>query len=194
MVDELRHGPNVEIQTMDPGSGWSGLYWRFLPVSDPAVDVAIIRDTDSRLSSRERSAVNDWLETAIPFHIMRDHPHHRLPMPGGMWGCRDTSILKIRELGDDWTANHARPEWGDDQRFLAEVVYPIARRAGIYVHDDLCFGRPFPDSRLGLEHVGQRFTSADTPYRDDLLSIERALRRPLFTRLLCWVSRLRQRW
>merc|ERR1719477_412850 len=55
-----------------------GMTWRFLPMTDPAVDILVSRDLDSRLTGRERSAVAEWLSTSLPFHVMRDHPLHQV--------------------------------------------------------------------------------------------------------------------
>ena len=52
------------------------------------VDVLLSRDLDSRLSPREVSAVEEWMNTSIevekdkPFHVMRDHPDHGAVMLG----------------------------------------------------------------------------------------------------------------
>ena len=50
--------------------------------------MAIFRDLDSRPSQREVNAVNEWLQSKHPFHVMRDHPGHDLPMLAGMWGIK----------------------------------------------------------------------------------------------------------
>jgi hypothetical protein len=114
------------------------------------------RDLDSPLSSRERSAVDAWIASNKSFHAMRDHPHHGVPMLGGMWGFRPSldrtmsnSILnKIRngELVKRYTG-------GGDQTFLAYQVWPEAK-SSIIVHDSfLChmgYGnkpQPFPTQR-----------------------------------------------
>ena len=30
--------------------------------------------------------MNVWLDSNLTFHVMRDHPHHRTEILGGMWG------------------------------------------------------------------------------------------------------------
>ena len=40
------------------------------------------RDLDSRISSREVAAVNEWLRTDEPLHVMRDHPGHKASIYG----------------------------------------------------------------------------------------------------------------
>jgi hypothetical protein len=94
-----------------------GMFWRLCVALDPSVDVFILRDVDSRINSRESSAVREWLvqppssapkpppssppeaagahtKGSIPsigklVHIMRDHPTHcSFTMLGGMWGAK----------------------------------------------------------------------------------------------------------
>ena len=65
-----------------------GMVWRFLPLLDPGVEVVVSRDLDSRLTPREQAAVEEWLETGLTFHVMRDNPHHGTEILGGMWGAR----------------------------------------------------------------------------------------------------------
>ena len=69
------------------------MMWRFTVADDPDVDVFIVRDADSRLTTRDATIVADWLrqspETAAVFHCIRDHPSHtRFPVSGGLWGAR----------------------------------------------------------------------------------------------------------
>lgn len=108
---------------------WAGLFWRFEPASDPAVDVFISRDLDSRLNPREAAAVQDWLSSDFEFHSMRDHYQHTVPILGGMWGCRRNAWFG-KQL-DAWTT---RSEKGSDQDFLAQKIWPEVRQRCL-VHD-----------------------------------------------------------
>lgn len=65
---------------------YPGMFWRFLVMEDPSVDIFIVRDVDSRINKRDELAVNDWLKTNKILHVMRDHPHHHYKILGGMWG------------------------------------------------------------------------------------------------------------
>lgn len=59
-----------------------GMLWRFSIAGDESVDRYVIRDVDSRLNTRERLAVQDWIESGFPLHVMRDHPYHVAPIMG----------------------------------------------------------------------------------------------------------------
>ena len=69
-------------------------YGRYLPLLDPSVDVMVSRDLDSRLTTREQAAVEEWLNTGLAFHVMRDNPQHGTEILGGMWGARMDSGLR----------------------------------------------------------------------------------------------------
>jgi len=121
-----------------------GTIWRFLPLLDPQVEVALVRDIDSRPSAREASAVYQWLSVArekgLFLHIMRDHPHHSDPMLAGMWGAaRDDSEefksfqQKLRGLFEE--AIHLKNyDKGTDQRLLDKWVFSNFWESSV-VHD-----------------------------------------------------------
>ena len=51
--------------------------WRFLPLMDPTGAHFLSRDSDTLISMREVTVVNQWLrESNATFHLMRDHPGH----------------------------------------------------------------------------------------------------------------------
>ena len=70
------------------GTDIPGMYWRFLVADDKGVSTAIIRDTDSRINARDKMVVNEFLESDKVLHVIRDHPHHKYPILGGMWGIK----------------------------------------------------------------------------------------------------------
>ncbi len=60
------------------------LMWRWFPLGDDFVDYFISRDSDSVVIEREKDSVDVWLYNRIDtlFHIMRDHPAHKIEIPG----------------------------------------------------------------------------------------------------------------
>ena len=69
-------------------------YGRYLPLLDPSVDLMVSRDLDSRLTTREQAAVQEWIDTGLAFHVMRDNPFHGTEILGGMWGARLDSGMR----------------------------------------------------------------------------------------------------
>ncbi|MGJ3259040.1 MAG: tetratricopeptide repeat protein [Rhodospirillales bacterium] len=130
--------------------------WRFLVSDDAGVERFICRDADSRLNTQEAVAVDDWIKSGQPFHVMRDHPYHMEVMLAGMWGGIARVLPNIRELAEV-ALGYSRNKW-NDQEFLRDVVWPLIRDHA-KVHDSVFGFRgagDFPDAcRLpGKVHVG----------------------------------------
>lgn len=140
-----------------------GMFWRFLP----SVDRFIVRDADSRLSYREKAAVNDWIDSGKTLHIMRDHPHHKQTIMGGMWGIR-LGGGSIKDDVNKWCINDE--SWGSvhysnaDQRFLRDVIYPRYAKDTI-AHDSIgCKypnSVPFPTDMVDRRFVGEIYDEHD---------------------------------
>ena len=81
----------------------SGMFWRFMPAADSSVDRFVVRDVDSRLNARDRIAVEEWIESKLPVHILRDHVNHCIVMNGGMWGAVKDSLPNMKELIMAWS-------------------------------------------------------------------------------------------
>ena len=135
----------AERVVMPPGSGpVSGLYWRFLASDDPTVRRFVCRDCDSRVGPRERAAVEAWIASGKPFHVMRDHPLHSELMLAGMWGGTAGLLPPLEPLTASFAAAEA-DRW-QDQRFLRSHLWPLIADACL-VHDSHQPGHgvPFPD-------------------------------------------------
>ncbi|WP_353127936.1 hypothetical protein [Parapedobacter pyrenivorans] len=151
-------------------SGVYGLFWRFLAADRPDCDYAIFRDTDSRLSRRERKAVDEWMANGDVLHIMRDHPFHQVPygaeglsILGGMWGIRGNTV-RLRPLIDSFI-NDKPDEYGIDQAFLQQIYQQF--KDSQTVHDDFFEKKPFPVKRHRYRFVGERIDEREHPVGDD---------------------------
>jgi len=152
-VRDLEGRNNCEV-VRRPGPGdWRSMFWRFEPASEKDVEVMISRDTDSRLNLREKAAVEAWLDSDKGFHIMRDHPWHRFPVLGGMWGAKRGVLPDMKELIDGFSQED---KYGTDYKFFASLI--TARiEDDCLIHDEFYGGQPFPTKRNGYEFVGQVF-------------------------------------
>tara|TARA_Y100001951_G_scaffold102391_1_gene108984 strand:+ start:355 stop:1011 length:657 start_codon:yes stop_codon:yes gene_type:complete len=153
IITELCDKDNTELFIMNESGDWRGMFWRFLPASDSDVSVMISRDTDSRLSQREKEAVDQWLDSDRGFHIMRDHPAHGTEILGGMWGAKIGSIPEMKPLIADYSKGDF---WQVDQNFLKEKIYPIVK-TNSFVHDEFFEpnGNSFPRKRKeGIDSNG----------------------------------------
>lgn len=157
-VDTLKKMPCTEVVEMPEDGNWIGMFWRFRAADGE--DVVISRDTDSRLTQREKDAVDAWLDSPYDFHIMRDHPYHATEILGGMWGARNGILKGIGKMIDDYTKGNF---WQVDQNFLKEKIYPIVKNNSC-VHDEYFEKKPFPSQRRPREFVGQAFNGDDTEF------------------------------
>jgi hypothetical protein len=156
ILDELI-SLNCNVFNMGKGN-WTGMFWRFLPASDSNITM-VSRDTDSRLSEREKAAVDEWLNSDKDFHIMRDHPYHATAILGGMWGARNGIVKDIKRWINDYNKGDF---WQVDQNFLKEVVYPKIQD-DVMVHDEFFQKFPFPTARINGEFIGCAFDEYDQP-------------------------------
>ena len=128
--------PNVEMFKVDGYHGQFSNAWRFLAFSDPEVEIAIMRDTDARLTARERIAVNEWIESGIKYHSMKDHltGHKSFPINAGMWGGHTDELRHMKELMQDFVNKKIENSFAADQLFLARYVAPIVYK-NMMIHD-----------------------------------------------------------
>ena len=129
IVDVLSKHKNVEIVFYHDNVGWGGMLYRFYPATESDVSVMISRDTDSRLSLREKACVDDWLNNSNKkVHTIRDTCVHQSQMMGGLWGVRDGYLIWIREHIDGMLNSLRGGEGrkGLDQDFLNSKVYLYA--------------------------------------------------------------------
>ena len=156
VLDELRRlGSEVHI-VRDPKLLPLKPLWRFLVSDDETVERFVCRDADSRLNTQEAVAVDDWIRSGAPFHVMRDHVYHMEVILAGMWGGVTRVLPDIRALADV-AMSYNRNKW-NDQEFLRDVVWPLVRDHA-KVHDSIFRFRGADDfppmCRLpGKVHVG----------------------------------------
>lgn len=178
IILQLKEMDNVQVVELPEYGDWRGMFWRFVGIDDDDVEVMISRDTDSRLNYREKAAVDEWLSSDKKFHIMRDHPAHRFPILGGMWGIKKTAGINMKSLVGGFKQQDV---YGTDYNFLAEVVMPKIKNDCI-VHDEFFNGQPFPTKREGLQFVGQVFGHDEKTVEEHQIVLKNYLNRVGTTR------------
>lgn len=153
ILEDLSEIPNTEVINKSEKDSWANMFWRFSTCYNDQIIASIFRDTDSRLSYREKYAVDEWMKSNKTFHIMRDHPFHRFHILGGMWGYKHNPKYDIEKLLNNFKA---QDNYGTDYQFLASKLYPLIKNDKI-VHDEFFENRPFPFPRQGNEFVGDVF-------------------------------------
>jgi hypothetical protein len=152
--------------------------WRFEAIDDPLVSIMMPRDTDTRFLLREQLAVRDWIFSGKKFHIMRDHPHHKYKILGGMFGTRklDNFIWteQLQRMKKDGDRNY-------DQDFLSEFVYPLIKNNVLihsnFIHFDYEHCIEFPiDYDANLRFIGEYIYSDETRSEDHINILNRYLK------------------
>ena len=192
VVDELKKQPNVEITYYEGDIGWGGMLHRFYPATESDVSIMISRDTDSRLTVREKACVDDWLlNSSKKVHTIRDACVHQSQMMGGLWGVRDGYLNWIKPYIDNMLnrLKDGSGRKGLDQDFLNSKVYlyavgvidehinaldenslevKIAKSNGKYLpnmisHDDIAFGNLRFGANRRLPHVNDEMRKMPIP-------------------------------
>ena len=147
-----------------------GMFWRFLAADLKDCEFAIFRDSDSRLSLREKLAVDEWVNSGKSLHVMRDHPYHMIPcgndklgLLGGMWGIKG-NLLPITQMINKFPLSKQN-KYGNDQTFLREIYFIFENDR--CTHDDFFEKKPFPISRENGRFIGERMDINDNPVNDD---------------------------
>lgn len=124
-TEALHRMENCQVRAKPPVKEGCAMLWRFAAASGGDVDYVCFRDADSRLSQRERRAIQDWQNSACEYHIIRDHPQHFHPaIRGGLWGVNGG--YKDMELWIDQFIEQANPApRGLDELFLQRYIAPL---------------------------------------------------------------------
>jgi len=147
-----------------------GMFWRFLPRE--GVERFISRDADSRLSMREKYAVDEWISSGKSFHAMRDHPHHdAVPVYGGMFGLVISDDFNMEEEINKWLIDKNMGLFNrmGDAHFLEQVVYKhFLENEDLIAHDSVFkhhpFSKPFPKKMVNHRFIGEIFDENDRRY------------------------------
>jgi hypothetical protein len=159
--------------------GWFMMFTRFYPVENPNNSIYMSRDTDCRLSKRELSCIEDWLESKKTLHIIRDHPYHTTEILGGLWGFQNNNIPNLRFQIAEWCINFVRNnqiyQKGPDQFFLKNLYKNFY--ADAFIQDSYLNyennKKSIKIKRNGKEYLGEAFDENDNilhKYLRDLIN------------------------
>lgn len=109
---------------------------RFFPIDNDNVEIMIIRDSDSRIHSRDIWTINEFLKSNKKFHIIRDHKYHGVVICGGLWGIKKGLInYKFKNTIIN-LINNLENKWGFDQIFLENYVYDNIKH-NVLIHSNI---------------------------------------------------------
>jgi hypothetical protein len=165
---------NLNVKLVNVDGDTHGMFWRFFASDLIDCEYAIFRDGDSRLSVREKMAVDEWIESGKTIHVMRDHPAHQIPygnnglgILGGMWGIKGNTI-PMKDSIENFSKNKTMG-YGIDQTFL-KTIYNVFENDRC-THDDFFEKKPFPIKRENGRFIGERMNVNDEPLNNDYLAI-----------------------
>ena len=168
MEEKLKQiNSSIEVKKIFKPGGYYSTMYRFLPLSEEGVERFISRDADSRLSCREKEAVDEWVESDKPYHIMKDHPYHftpEFPILAGMWGAKGNIFNDIKYTMTEFIKEN-KDQKGIDQKFLYDYFHEVIK--GNYLEHSM---DQFPSSRNfkrdGIYFVGQPLDENNNFYAD----------------------------
>ena len=184
----LRKLTSLKCLCVKADESFYGMFWRFFAHDLTDADYIIFRDTDSRLSLREKFAVDEWITSGKSAHCIRDHPLHRIPMRcaqpsflGGMWGIKKSSypslISEIKKsplskcfVGIDSLGlkdKNSRELYGSDQQFLQNIYNFFNNKNDILIHDEFGDGNKIDYPRDNYAFIGERMTVNNLPACSD---------------------------
>jgi len=132
VISTLRLFPNVQIIQTDAPEDHTAKMWRFL-ACELDYDFVAFRDADARLSLRELNAHEEFIESGLDAHIMKDHPiGHNYPINAGMFTVRSALFKDIRTLIE---SAEISDYYTQDQDFLRNLIYPRIQFS-CFVHDE----------------------------------------------------------
>ena len=158
IIDRLtQHGAQI-VDMRD--SKLLGFFWRFLVIEDPTVKRFLIRDADSLLGYRERSAVDEWIASDKWFHVMRDFYSHTELILAGMWGGCTGVFTQLSEQMGQFIAVHTQNIQRElDQEYLRQCIWPTIQHS-LLSHDSQQFdveAKAFPPPQQLTEHEKRDF-------------------------------------
>jgi len=168
MIEKYKSFDNCEVFDMTNFPG-PGVLWRFTPKEN--VERFISRDGDSRLSMREKYAVDEWISSGKSLHIMRDHPHHGVPIYAGLVGLVVTEDLNLKNDITTFIGYNAHQNLNlfnkyIDTPFLNQYVYERFVSNGDVICHDSChtqfpYSKPFPTKMEDQRFIGEIYDQFD---------------------------------
>ena len=165
MIEKYRSFDFVRLFDMTNFKG-PGVLWRFLPYEN--VERFISRDADSRISIREKNAVDEWIKSGKSLHIMRDHPRwHNVKIFAGMFGLIVSQNYK--SIIENWVETHSAFDLfdkGQDTFFLNDIYEQYLQKNDLIAHDsyhtkNFPCSRPFPSILEDYKFVGEIYDEND---------------------------------
>jgi len=119
--------------------GVYNMFYRYMPLTMDTIDIFFSRDADSEVSERDKWCIDEFLESPIAVHTIRDNYWHKSRLTGGLTGFKknllDPNRLKMINTAFSKVFNY-KNEYGMDERFIVDTIYPCIKD-DILVHTSM---------------------------------------------------------
>jgi hypothetical protein len=115
-----------------------GMFSRFNIFHETELSSASIRDADSLLTLTEVYILKNWLSSERSAYTIRGCDKHVMPIMGGLFGIRNTEFNMFLGFVDRYRHKYCF-RYGDDQKFLADYIYPYIKGKLIVYTNDLVY-------------------------------------------------------
>ena len=123
MIAKLQTAPNVVLRFTGK-TGIENMIERFCAIDEPNIDVMFVRDADSRVHSRDRWAITEFMNSPqFVAHTIRDHKEHSASLMGGLWALRKSAGINVRAEYEQYKLNPEDRGIALDQNFLSSRIY-----------------------------------------------------------------------
>lgn len=152
-------------RTVEVTDGTFGAFWRFRSMIPDTI--VLSRDTDSRLSLREKQIVEDWLCSDSKLCTIRDHAnHYEFPILAGMWGIRGGLDPVCIDAMNNFNTTH---RYLVDQIYLKQIVWPMYEEtSSVYGLKESMWMRNSYES-VGKHFIGQTYDENNNPVYEPAL-------------------------
>jgi hypothetical protein len=158
LIKLLEELSNVELVYMNEEGDYASTFWRFYPCAEEDVSIMMSRDTDSRISYREKSAIDEFINSTFEFHVIRDHPFHlHHEILGGLFACKKGLLKNVMKDIEHYPKTD---DYGIDQYFLRDLVYPKVKHVTL-THDEFQGFSLIKKKRVGHSFLGEIFDAED---------------------------------
>jgi protein O-GlcNAc transferase len=168
ILSTLQRFKGVQISIVGEPEDHRAKLWRYYAFSDSQFEAVICRDVDARLSYRDRIAHEDWQQSGLDYHIIKDHPSgHDYAISAGMFAGKTAKLRTMEKLIQEMQPSNY---YTTDQDFLASHIYPLVMDS-VLIHDPyyntptqgksirttIAFDAPTP-----LSHIGAALNADDS--------------------------------
>ena len=151
--------------------------WRMKPFADSSCSHFLVRDTDSRLSFREKAAVDEWIASGKTLHLLHDHKAHVSPVMAGLFGAKGNSLPDFARLLDRYMQSDTYLRFGLDQRFMNRVILPLFAEDYLS-HNDMLDQHDSTLRHIRFPVLEKNFLAADQSFVGQTISVQNAMPKP----------------